>query len=145
MTSTIIIPEPIANAIDELQNGWNALNFDHILNLWDHGYKHLIYIPEERPTLRGIDEIAAYFNTVAAMMVNMTINLTVIDCDLFNDSAWAVCRGEWTGQNKYREVPSGGEARVSFMLHKVGDDWKLIQYIEAVLNHQYAPPENIPE
>ena len=78
-------------------------------------------------------------------MEHMTIKLTVLDCDIFSDSAWAVCSGEWTGQNKYREVVSGGEARVSFMLRKVGDDWKLIQYIEAVLNQQYAPPDNMSE
>ncbi len=140
----VTLPDELARILLEAEAGWNGLDFEQLAGLWDKDYPNLVYIPEERPALFGWEQIEAYYASVKTMMSEMEVRLEPQAFDILGDTAFIVCLGRWRGQNRHRDAPSGGSARACFWLRDVGGAWKLIQYVEAVLEEKYAPPEGRP-
>ncbi len=134
------LPDRLARVVREAETGWSSLDFERLSKLWDRDYPNLVYIPEERPTLFGWAEIQEYYASVERMMSAMTVRLEPQAWDVLGDTAFVVCFSHWQGQNRYRDTPSSGTARACFWARQAGGEWKLIQYVEAVLEEKHAPP-----
>ena len=123
----------VISVIDQWRNGMMAADPNLLKKLWDHEYSRLVYIPEESDNpLTTWEEISQYYEAIAGAADSAEWATSDITSDVLGQAAYAYLSFTVRVKLKGMDNILIFNGRSSFVLHKVGTDWKLIHYHESL-------------
>ncbi len=125
--------DAVGRVIRRWGRAFSTVDSDALIALWDETYPDIIYQAEEFPDpFRGFDQVKYYYGQIPTFAHNIRDqSLVDLDIDVLGDVAWVYLRGTVTFDIPGKPEPISGEARQSFILRKVGGEWKIIHYHES--------------
>lgn len=128
--------EEITALLARLDASWSQRDFDDILALWDREETDPIYVAEEADTNIGWPAIEAYFAATGNLITRAAYRrsgtrVKDIGPDLalvFYDMHWNV---ELAPGGLYGGEMIAGDVRVSMVLRRKPEGWRIFHYMEA--------------
>lgn len=130
----------IAVVIERYRAGFASMDPELLITIWDRQHHGLVYVAQEMPEpIRGWTQIEAYYRRLpTANPADRVTEMRVDDLtiDTLGDVALAFCRFHFEGQTTGRREPFIADGRVTFVLHRTAQSWKVVHY------HESAPPDH---
>jgi ketosteroid isomerase-like protein len=109
------------------------MDYGRMEQLWDSGYDHLIYQPEEfEHPCRGWEEIVAYWNYIPGEVESIP-EWRTLDSDIAVDGGAALVFTRVAVSLKLKgvEEPLSGDVRYSLGLRRTAGGWRLVHCHES--------------
>ena len=125
--------QQVMKVLEKYSTSWEAMDWEGLKSIWDRGYDHILYIPEEREQpIRGWTEVEEYFRHAAQSVATMyAMQLSDIVIDVFGDTAYAFCNFYFKADIKRKAETFETGGRNTYILRRRDDGWKVIHYHES--------------
>jgi ketosteroid isomerase-like protein len=123
----------IAAACEAFGEAMREMEYGRMDELWDSGYDHLIYQPEEYELpCRGWEEIVAYWSYIPGALDSIP-EWRTLDSDIaaIGDAALVFTRVANSFKLKGVEEPLAGEVRFTLGLRRTSAGWRLVHCHES--------------
>lgn len=130
------LDEEIAAFVADYVARWNAYDVPAMRAMWDEAEASPIYVAEEAEPMIGWPAIHAYWGIDRSRSERLLTHDRLIVRRAAEDVAIAFYHMRWNvfiPGNRLYPKPFGGAVRVSAMLRRRDDGWKLFHYVEAPL------------
>lgn len=109
---------------------------EQLQEIWDRTHSPLIYVALERAeAIRDWGGIAAYYERLAESLARVdAIELRDVTIDLLGDAALVYLQFHFEGALHGQTRIADG--RITFGLHRMGGDWRVIHYHESARGPQ---------
>jgi ketosteroid isomerase-like protein len=123
--------QAVEAVIRKWRDAINAGDASALKDTWDSTYDHLTYVAEENDdALLDWASISGYYDALVKDTIAWSIdNLRV---GVSGNAAWAYLTFVASGNVKALHHHFVWNGRSSFLLHKPGDEWKIIHYHESL-------------
>lgn len=109
-----------------------ALDLEALKDLWDDGYEHLVYQPEEiEAAFTTWDAIVDYWRLLPAVVDRVEGREFSSDVAVLGDVALVYWRGHTTVEFKDSSEPLAGDSRLSAGLRRTDGGWRFIHWHES--------------
>lgn len=110
-----------------------AMDLEGLERLWDAGFEHLVYQPEEyAQALRSWDEIRAYWRGIPDVVERFTEWREIeTDVAVIGDVALVYSRLATAFRITGVDEPLAGEVRFSYGLRRTSDGWRFVHAHES--------------
>ncbi|HEY9000647.1 MAG TPA: nuclear transport factor 2 family protein [Mucilaginibacter sp.] len=130
----------VADIIETYRQGFLQLDPKRVMSIWDHGYHPLVYVAMER--LEPIYGWAAIERYIAALPEHLekveAKKLDDVRIALLNDTAMVFFRFHSIVKLKGHEGLYQPAGRVTMLLRRTSDGWRVIHFHESALAAQAA-------
>jgi ketosteroid isomerase-like protein len=132
--------EQISAVIEQYRHGFASMDVDLLKRLWDQHHDNLVYVASERPEpITDWQGISRYYEQLPAGLPSdrpisdLPISMRVheVSTDLLGDVACAFCTFRYEGPVVGQDEPLIAEGRVTFVLQRRSDSWKVTHYHES--------------
>ncbi len=124
--------QAVEAVIQEWMSALNAGDIEGVKGVWDKSYDSLVFIAEENDdALHGWSGVDGYYDGLAGV-TRADWKMDNLKIDVLGDAAWAyltfVVEADIKDFNRTMVFPG----RNTFILRKVGGQWKIIHYHESL-------------
>jgi ketosteroid isomerase-like protein len=132
--------QQISAVIEQYRQAFASMDIDLLRGLWDQDHDNLVYVASERPAaITDWEGISQYYEQLPeGLPPDPSISMRVHEqsTDLLGDVACAFCTFRYEGPVVGRDEPFVANGRVTFVLQRRFDSWKVIHY------HESSPPRS---
>ena len=122
--------------LETFEKNWNALNPSANKALWDTDEPEPYYIAEEiEDTIYGWDALDRYWDSADSVIERFAIETSEVHAKHLSDDFAALnFLMHWDLEFKgWDKTPIGFDVKVSLILRRKGEEWKICHYVESPL------------